>query len=469
MTGQTKILNGRGKWNPLLRFLLGDVFLGFLAIVAAALTLIPLLFNVSRQTADLLEMAQWFIILLFAIEYALGLADARSKRLFVLNPWRLVDAATIFLPLVSLIPGISGFLRSTPVLRLLRLARLAALGARAGGVLTHAEQAASIPHTPAPMQIKVLPGDENAEPRPATWDEFVRWAKDPGEQWFSLANVGPDNLAAVADATGIPRDFISKHLLATGYPHAESAGRYFSLFVWLPQPTASGATTRNGLLLLASDRSVVTFCQQPTQLMEQAARTQTNDLPNLPFPARMTCRFLQAVLDTNETLVNRFERELADLEDLPVRESRPQFFERTFRLKKELSAALTDLWRLRGVLKELAEGKVRLPGGGPADRSFLRELADSADYLYETASNLREGVLSLIDLHLNVVSFEMNRVMRVLAVLSALGLIPSIVGGLLGMNLADNPWPLTLSQVAFSVCLAMVTCLYFFVVKGWLR
>ena len=83
--------------------------------------------------------------------------------------------------------------------------------------------------------------------------------------------------------------------------------------------------------------------------------------------------------------------------------------------------------------------------------------------------NTREGLLSLIDLHLNIVSFEMNRVMRVLAVVSVLGLIPAVVGGLFGMNLIDNPWPWTLKQVAFCVCFGMTLCLYFFFVKGCLR
>jgi Mg2+ and Co2+ transporter CorA len=75
----------------------------------------------------------------------------------------------------------------------------------------------------------------------------------------------------------------------------------------------------------------------------------------------------------------------------------------------------------------------------------------------------------VIELHLNIVSFDMNRVMRVLAVVSVLGLIPAVIGGLFGMNLVDNPWPFTLPQVAFAVVFGMVLCLYFFFVKGWLR
>ncbi|MPM82491.1 Cobalt/magnesium transport protein CorA [bioreactor metagenome] len=120
------------------------------------------------------------------------------------------------------------------------------------------------------------------------------------------------------------------------------------------------------------------------------------------------------------------------------------------------------------MLRELAEGRSKLPGSS-VQVPFFRDLSERADYLYETVNNIREGVLSLIELHLNVVSFEMNRVMRVLAVVSVLGLIPAVIGGLFGMNLADNPWPFTLPQVTFAVGTGMVTCLYFFVMKGWLR
>ncbi|MCX6925441.1 MAG: hypothetical protein NT154_19865, partial [Verrucomicrobia bacterium] len=81
--------------NPVLRLVLGEVFLGFLAIVSAVLTLIPMLFNITPKTDALLGVGQWSIILLFAVEYGIGLARASSKRKFVLNPWRVVDAATI--------------------------------------------------------------------------------------------------------------------------------------------------------------------------------------------------------------------------------------------------------------------------------------------------------------------------------------------------------------------------------------
>lgn len=457
------------RLNPLLRFILGDAFLGFLAIVAAALTIIPFVFKISPRVDSLLEAGQWGIISLFAVEYGLGLAGARSKREFILSPWRIIDAATIVLPLVTLIPGASDFLRSTPVLRLIRLARVVALGARASGVMTREEEAAAAPTDARPLQLRMLPAAAGTRPRTATWEEFVQWAKQPGTEWYSITNVGEHNLGPIAKAAGISQEFIASHFLGSNYPRIEATDRYLALFVWLPEEGPGNQVARTGLLLLASDKSVVTFSRRPVRLMERIADGAVKELGPLPFPVRMVCQFLNSVLDANETLVARLEEELSQLEELPVRDSRQQFFERTFRLKKELSAAQSDLWRLRGVLKDLVESRVKLPGSTAGEAPFLRDLAETADYLYETVNNTREGVLSLIELHLNVVSFEMNRVMRVLAVVSVLDLIPAVVGGLFGMNLADNPWPFTLPQVTFAVGMGMVTCLYFFVVKGWLR
>ena len=129
-----------------------------------------------------------------------------------------------------------------------------------------------------------------------------------------------------------------------------------------------------------------------------------------------------------------------------------------------------DVPKVAVVVSERDAGRVRLPDSAHAEHTeIVRVLGDRADYLYQTADNLREGVLSVIELHLNVVSFEMNKVMRLLAVVSVLGLAPAVVGGLLGMNLSGNPWPVTLWQVTFGVCGAVLLILYTFLVRGWLR
>ncbi len=89
--------------------------------------------------------------------------------------------------------------------------------------------------------------------------------------------------------------------------------------------------------------------------------------------------------------------------------------------------------------------------------------------MYETAQNIKDSLISLIELHINTVSYDMNKVMKVIAVITCLGLIPSIIGGLLGENLADNPYPVTIYEIFFMVFSLMLLGIYIFFKKGWLR
>ena len=53
------------------------------------------------------------------------------------------------------------------------------------------------------VQVRMLPSTGGTAPRAATWEELVQWAKQPGSQWYSIANVDQHNLAELAKATGI--------------------------------------------------------------------------------------------------------------------------------------------------------------------------------------------------------------------------------------------------------------------------
>lgn len=115
-----------------------------------------------------------------------------------------------------------------------------------------------------------------------------------------------------------------------------------------------------------------------------------------------------------------------------------------------------------------AGGQRELPGLA-GDNACLRRLADQADYQHETIEKAHEQLLTLLDLHLNIAPYDVNRFMRLLAVVSSLAIIPTAVGGLLGMNVLGNPWPVTLSQIAFGTFILMLGVLYAFLAKGWLR
>ena len=116
-------------------------------------------------------------------------------------------------------------------------------------------------------------------------------------------------------------------------------------------------------------------------------------------------------------------------------------------MRREISAATADVRRLKEIVRKLADGKVQLQGADAKNEPFLDSLLNSIDALHEKFVEVKESLTSLIELHMNVTSFEMNKFMKLLAIFGFLGLIPSVAGGLLGMNVEGNPWSVTLGQV----------------------
>jgi Mg2+ and Co2+ transporter CorA len=183
----------------------------------------------------------------------------------------------------------------------------------------------------------------------------------------------------------------------------------------------------------------------------------------------MTYGLLVVLRDRYGFVAYRFEEEIRRLEEVRVNEGGAEFLNHAFRLQREIAAAAADVWRVKVIVRKLADGKVPLPGVDAKNEPFLDNLLTEFDGLYEQFGDLKESLKSLMELHMNVTSFEMNKFMKLLAIVGFLGLIPSVAGGLLGMNVEGNPWSVTLGQVAFGIAMGMAISLYVFAIKGWLR
>jgi Mg2+ and Co2+ transporter CorA len=63
----------------------------------------------------------------------------------------------------------------------------------------------------------------------------------------------------------------------------------------------------------------------------------------------------------------------------------------------------------------------------------------------------------------------MNKVMKVIAVITCLAIIPATVGGLLGVNLTEGNFPIRLAEIFFIIFPLMLLSLYAFYKMEWLR
>lgn len=441
--------------------LLSEPVMGFLALAALVFGFTPELFPVDPRLHRLLSIGEWLVVALFALEYSVNWLLARDRRAYMLDPWRVLDLFIILAPLASLVPGTPEAARSSPALRVLRLVRAVLAGTRASARLRQPSVQDARPMPQGPPVITRLQADE-PQATGLDWPALLAWLEGTPRGWLHASNLEPARVEDLARVTRLSRALIDNALGEASYPRLEIGPKWVTFSLAMPRPEGG----RESLLMLIGEECVLSLTRHPTE-----SRTPFVVPPPAPrsWPVRAVLSVVRQALGRHEDIVGRTERELRALDELPADESPDDFFERAFVLRKRIGGSKADLLRLRGILRAVAEGRRPLPGLGAEEREDMARVADDADYLHETADGVRESLLSLLDLHLNVSGYGMNRFMRLLAIVSALALVPAVIGGLMGMNLIDNPWPATLPQVAFGVFILMVSMLYTFLAKGWLK
>jgi hypothetical protein len=163
---------------------LNEGVIGFLALVALATALGPMVFDVSPNVERVLTIVEWVLVSAFAADFFIQGAVAADRRAWMRSPWRVVDAITVLGPIVALLPQVSGLARGTLMLRMLRVGRAVAFGTRAGSVVVGEPHSTSSTAEGTPPTVSVISAEGDLRPMESDWDSFLAWTREPGAFWF---------------------------------------------------------------------------------------------------------------------------------------------------------------------------------------------------------------------------------------------------------------------------------------------
>ena len=441
--------------------------MGLFALVAFAIAIGPMVFDVSTNVERTLTVLEWVLVGAFATEFFVEGTAAQDRAAWIRSPWRIVDALTILGPVVALLPWVSDLASGSLMLRMLRVGRAVAFGTRAGSVAVRKQLEPSQTKRATTPTVSFISAEGDLHVVASDWDSFLDWTREPGASWFHVSNLDRDHFHELARAAGVSDQDLERVLAEDGHARLREDTNYTTLVLQIPTVAADGfpQVHRDRLLAVITDRWLCTATTGSFDLQKSVSLHRTV-LPECPFPARIVCALLSVARERNLFIAQRFDDEARRLESL---DGGAVFLRETFRLRREISTAALDLWHVKKIIRALADGKAKIRGVDLKDEKYLDELMAETESLYETVDKNREELKTLIELHINFKSFQMNTFLKLLAIVTFLGLIPSVAGGLLGMNVAGNPWPVTLGQVTFVVVMGMATALYVFAVKGWLK
>lgn len=463
----------KARAREIVDLVLPDGLMIFLGLVMAPIVIIPLLVpSLPGPVAEFFTMVDTTIIVIFVLEYVLKLGLAEDPVSHFLDRWHLLDLAIIMLPLLEVLPVAGSTLaRSSPTLRLLRVVRVAAAGGRSVERRIEPAVSAAGPAPPAisTMRIRgVVEGDGEGEFTPAGMEERLG---DPSTAaWFDISGVSRPDLPVLSDILDLPAAYFESRLMRPSHPGITFAGTTRLIFVQEPERTSQSrrgvrvpVVTNTGLVIVHREKSIVTVSKAAAR-----AGPGGNATVGAPLDARVLYGTLDGINEKYARILTEMEAELIRLESTPSNEMPENFLETVFQFKRVSSILAASLFHQKAVAANIARS---IPGEGSwaGEKSVFDALADETAYLHETSGNLREGLLSLIDVHINTVSYEMNRAMRVIAVLSALVLIPTLIGQTLGMNILGTPFALSLWEVTAWTVISMLVVGWIFYRLGWLR
>jgi len=264
-------------------------------------------------------------------------------------------------------------------------------------------------------------------------------------------------------------------MVEESYPRVDYFDHYSMVFTRIaelsenPSEQYRFSVDRHGLLIICSKQNIVSLSKGKNSLFEHITN-EARSIHSYGDSVAVTILYtvMKHILEGDRKIISVLEQQLMHLEIIPPSQRPGNFLEITFNLRKEVNQLVPSLMHLKEILSEITSKRVPLDGFTEKHARVFDILTDEAEYLYETAAFARDNLQSLVDLHINTNSFETNKVMRIIAVITSLGIIPALMG-LLGSNISGNPWDIQLWQVFIILGIVMAALGWIFWRMGWLK
>jgi Mg2+ and Co2+ transporter CorA len=470
--------NSKKELREKVNLILPDSVMILLALIMVPVILIPVLIDLPESTNAFLNFVDYVILGIFVIEYLLKTILAPNIWKHIINPWHLFDLFIIVVPLMNLLSTIFIRFGNSPlILRLLRIIRLLAMGGRA--VDRRVELASSTPEIVEkiefPMEIRVIDDQLENRYKNVSLNRLKEYLDSPSHTWVDISSVSESDIDLLCNSLGIPKLLLESELIDESYPRVDYFEHYAMIFARIAdmQITIENPTrllvNRTSFLAICWKQNIITISRNKTGLFEQILeKAKMIHSPEEPVVVTILYTIMKCILEKDKQITAALERELIILESIPLKNRPASFLETTFYLRKEVNQLVPSLLHLKEIISMIISKSLPLEGFTERHVEIFDILMDQAEYLHETASNARDNLQSLIDLYINTTSFETNKVMRVIAVITCLGIIPAIIG-LLGSNIAGNPWNIQLWQVFGVLGTLMLVMGWIFYRLGWLK
>ena len=202
------------------------------------------------------------------------------------------------------------------------------------------------------------------------------------------------------------------------------------------------------------------------EIVRAVQRTKKWRLPRL---ARFFYDFLEQIIHGDLTVLERYERQLDDLEEEVLAGGQGSVLSRVSDIRNDMRDFRVHYEQLMDLSKELEENENQF--FKTEEERYFRMFADRVDRLRDMVIAMRDHAIQIRDLYQTELDIRQNRTMTLLTVITSIFMPLTLITGWYGMNFRYMPeleqkWAYPAVLV---LCLVIViACLWYFKKKKWL-
>jgi len=169
---------------------------------------------------------------------------------------------------------------------------------------------------------------------------------------------------------------------------------------------------------------------------------------------------IDTVVDEYFISLAHLEEDIEDFEDRAIKTDNDTFISEIQEVKKYLFKIKRAMLPLRESLMLIS--RQDMLSSNDELKPFLQDLRENLSNAIESVETYREWLTNIMDVNLSVLSYQLNKVMKILAVISAIFIPLTFIAGIYGMNFQfmpelAKPWgyPVVLAAMG-TVALSMI-------------
>jgi len=288
--------------------------------------------------------------------------------------------------------------------------------------------------------------------------------------WLDVVGLGDEQvLLAVGEAFGVHRLALEDVVHVPQRPKADLYGQ--TLFIVCQMLSLAEALEIEQLSLFVTDGAVVTFQERPGDCLDPVRDRIRAGLGRIRDGGAdyLAYALLDAVIDHQFPVLEQVGERLEALEDEVLDHAPVDVVAKGREAKRDLLTLRRIAWPQRDAINRLLHEETPLIQ--PDTQPYLRDAYDHLSRVIDTIETHRELASDLMNIHLTVLSNQMNAVMKTLTVLAAIFIPLTFIAGLYGMNFENMPelrWPWAYPAVLAIMGAVAAGMLLYFRRKRWL-